>query len=179
MSAWMKIAHTDVGAGGAANIEFTNITGSYTDLIILLSARSNQGNVWDWLTVAFNGNAASYSGRRLYGSGTAVSSNTNGVSTYLENGLINGNTSTANIFANVLIYIPNYSGNTNKSVFIDSASENNGNEAYQHIGANLWANTSAITSITLDSQAGGSWQQYSSATLYGITSGSSGGVTVS
>jgi hypothetical protein len=179
MSAWTRIAHTEVGSGGAANIEFGSISGSYTDLAILLSVRGNQANIWDWLTIAFNGNAASYSSRRVYGSGNGVSENAQSVGSYIENGLINGNTSTSNTFANVLLYIPNYSGSTNKSVSIDSVSENNGTEAYALIGAALWANTAAITTVTLDSAAGGTWQQYSSATLYGITKGSSGGVTVS
>jgi hypothetical protein len=179
MSAWTVIAHTEVGSGGAANIEFGSISGSYTDLAVLLSVRGNQANIWDWLTIAFNGNAANYSGRRLYGSGNSVQSNSQSVSSYIENGLINGNTSTSNTFANVLIYIPNYSGSANKSVSIDSVSENNATEAYALIGAALWSNTAAITTVTLDSAAGGTWQQYSSATLYGITKGSSGGVTVS
>ena len=179
MSAWTVIGHTEVGSGGAANIEFTSIAGTYTDLAILLSVRGNQSNTWDWLTMQFNGNGSGYSSRRLYGTGSGVSSNTQGVSNHSENGLIDGNTATSNTFANVLIYIPNYAGNTNKSVSYDTVMENNATEAYALVGASLWSNTAATTSILLDSSAGGTWLQYSSATLYGITKGSSGGVTVS
>ncbi len=179
MSAWTAIAYTEVGSGGAASISFSSISGAYTDLALLLSVRSNQSNVWDWLTIELNGNTSGYSSRRLYGSGTGASGNSQSVTNYSENGLINGNTSTASTFANVLVLIPNYSGNKNKSVLIHSVSENNANEAYTLTGGSLWSNTSAITSIVIDSQAGGTWQQYSSATLYGITKGSSGGVTVS
>jgi hypothetical protein len=178
MSAWTALGRADVGSGGAATIEFSNISSSYSDLVIHLSVRGNQASAWDWLTIAFNGNAANYSSRRFYGSGSSVSSNSQSTSSYIENGLINGNSSTSNIFANVLIYISNYAGSSNKIISIESVSENNATEAYILGGAGLWSNTSAISSITLDSAAGGTWQQYSSATLYGILKGSSGGVTV-
>jgi hypothetical protein len=179
MSAWTVIAHTEVGSGGAANIEFNSISGTYTDLAILISGRSNRANPDDWLTIAFNGSSANYSGRRLYGSGSSVTSDQNALTTVIDSGLIDGNNATASTFASVLVYIPNYAGSTNKSVSIDSVMENNATEAYQLIGASLWSDTAAITSIVLDSRFGGTWQEYSSATLYGILKGSSGGVTVS
>lgn len=180
MSAWKVIGHTEVGAGGAANIAFNSIPGIYTDLVILLSVRGNQSSTWDWLTMQFNGVASDYSSTRVYGTGSGVSANIQSISSYFENGLINGNTSTANTFSSVLINISNYAGNKLKSVTYESVSENNATtEAYALKGASLWSNTAAITSIVLDSSAGGTWLQHSSATLYGITKGTSGGVTVS
>jgi hypothetical protein len=182
MSAWTVISHTEVPSGGAANIQFNSISGSYTDLVMLLSVRGSQNSTWDWLTISFNGDSGSnYSSRRVYGTGNSVSVNAQGVSTYIENGLINGNTSTSNTFSNVLIYIQNYSSTNNKLISINSVSEHNATtEAYALIGTALWgANSNPITSIVLDSSAGGTWLQNSSATLYGITKGSSGGVTVS
>jgi hypothetical protein len=48
-----------------------------------------------------------------------------------------------------------------------------------YVNAGLWNNTAPITSITLGSLNSASFVTNSSATLYGITKGSSGGVTVS
>jgi hypothetical protein len=78
-----------------------------------------------------------------------------------------GNGATASTFGNGEVYIPNYAGSTNKSMSADGVSENNGTEAYTDLIANLWSNTSAITSILLYPDSG-TWQQYSTATLYGI-----------
>ena len=179
MSAWTVIAHTEVGSGGATDIQFNSISGSYTDLALLCSLRTNRGDVWDWLKVNFNSNTLNYSARLLYGSGSSAQSVNNGITTYLQAALINGNSATSNTFDNVLIYIPNYSGSTAKSVSIDSVTENNATTAFQLIGAGLWNDNAAITSITLDQEIGTSFNQYSSATLFGILKGSSGGVTVS
>ena len=182
MSAWTVIAHTEVGSGGASSIEFTSISGSYTDLLIKCSLRTNRAaTFWDWLKLTFNGSATSYSGRVLYGNGAGSVStdNSGGITTYLQAALINGDTATASTFANTLIYIPNYSGNTNKSVSADGVTERNATDSFQSIFAGLWSNTNAITSVTLSMQEGTQFVQYSSATLYGITKGSSGGVTVS
>jgi hypothetical protein len=75
--------------------------------------------------------------------------------------------STANTFASGEIYIPNYAGSTNKSISADTAGEANTTVAYAQISAELWSNTSAITSITIYSNVG-NLAQYTTATLYGI-----------
>ncbi len=38
MSAWTVIAHTEVGSGGVADITFSSIAGTYTDLYLAVSA---------------------------------------------------------------------------------------------------------------------------------------------
>ena len=55
--------------------------------------------------------------------------------------------------------------------------ENNVTEGYQQIAAGLYNSTSAVSSIEIAS--GGSFVEYSSATLYGITAGSDGTTAVS
>jgi len=44
----------------------------------------------------------------------------------------------------------------------------NATAAIAVLGAGLWSNTAAITSITLFPENGTAWVQHSSATLYGI-----------
>ena len=82
---------------------------------------------------------------------------------------IEGTDSTANTFANGEFYIPNYAGSTNKSVSADGVTENNATAARATLTAGLWSNTAAINQITLLPIAGGTFAQYSTATLYGIS----------
>jgi hypothetical protein len=182
MSAWTVIAHTEVGSGGAANITFSSIPATYTDLYLVLSARFTSNNATD-VGMRFNGDstAAIYSMRMLYGTGSSAATASNSSSYLVWAAVSAGSSQTANTFGNAMIYIPNYAGSSNKSMTQDSVNENNATAATQMIGAGLWSKTDAITSILLDGVAssGGNFVQYTSATLYGITKGSSGGVTVS
>jgi hypothetical protein len=167
------VSTVTVGAGGAAAIEFTGIAGTATDLLILLSERhSVDGNT----RLTFNGSSSGYSMKRLSGTGSTVNSNEylSGVFIYMEG---QDNSYTASTFGNASIYIPNYAGSTNKSVSWDSVTENNNTTADQQIIAGVWANTAAITTVTL-SLPSGVFTQYSTASLYTITKGS-GGATVS
>jgi len=161
------IATVEVGAGGAATIEFTSIPATYTDLVVLGSCRTTVGGTTDETTLTFNGNTSGYSWKMLYGQGSSAASVQNPPSTAIYGVQINGDTSTSNTFGNFLIYVPNYVGNTNKSASIDAVQENNGTTAYMKMVAGLWSDTSAITSLKLSGQSG-NFKQYSTATLYGI-----------
>ena len=156
------IATVTVGSGGAANIEFTSIPATYTDLHIVASLRINGGSEADGFTLQFNNNSTGYTQRRLFGSGSTVTSDTATAALW-----VNGNGSTASTFSNVSVYIPNYAGSTNKSYSNDGVSENNGTTAYAALVAGLWSNTAAITSIKI-TPSSNSLVQHSTATLYGI-----------
>lgn len=176
-----KIATVTVGSGGASSIDFTSIPGTFTDLMVVLSGRLSVGYTGENLGLRFNGATSGYSDRYLVGSGSGTpgsgSNAWSGSSIYA--GQINATSSTANTFGNVSYYIPNYAGATNKSASIDFVYENNATTAQDGMVAGLWSSTSAITSVTLYAPGGAPFVQYSSATLYGVTKGSSGGVTVS
>jgi hypothetical protein len=103
--------------------------------------------------------------RYIQGDGSSAAS---GTGTASFGGLVNGNTATSSTFANMEWYIPNYAGSTNKSTSYDGVSENNGTLAYAGFYAGLWSNTSAITSLKIESGNGNTMLQYSTATLYGI-----------
>lgn len=168
---YVALATTTVGSGGAANIEFTSIPNTYTDLLIKISSRSTEnsgGDVTDILRLRFNSNATNYSVRNLEGDGSGAYSYDWGIgSTYGAIGDTVATPSTANTFGNTEVYIPNYAGSNNKSFSSDSVGENNAATARVSFAATLWSNTSAITTITL-TLAGGNFVQYSTATLYGI-----------
>ena len=169
------ISTVTVGAGGAASIDFTSIPGIYTDLMVVVSSRSTRSapNADDGLMVKLNGSTASFSGRTLYGTGSSA-----GSITTTESGVTSATSATSSTFGNANIYIPNYAGATNKSISIDSVAENNATSAGQRITATLWSNAAAITSVGVYA-ANGNLAEFSSASLYGVLKGSSGGVTVS
>jgi hypothetical protein len=161
MATFEKIATVDVGSGGAANIEFTSIPSTFTDLCVKLSARNSSTGEDIWIEI--NGSTVGFSNKLLYGTGSTALSTS--VTTYV--GAIPASTYTANTFSSTDIYIPNYAGATNKSISSDSTSENNATFALAVLSATLRSNTAAITSIKVYPNTG-SFVQYSSATLYGI-----------
>lgn len=161
------IATVTVGSGGAANIEFTSIPATYTDLLVMLSARSTRsGQVNSSARVYFNNSTSNFSTRDLLGNGSAVSS-----SSYSDGPLvyIPAATATASTFGNAYVYVPNYAGSTNKSYSIDYVAETNAATIdAQGIAAALWSDTAAITSIKFTEANSQNFAQYSTATLYGI-----------
>ena len=174
MLTYTKIATVTVGAGGTATIDFSNIPQTFTDLKIVTSIRTNNTGV----RVRFNGDTGTnYSWRRLDGSGSAAFSDSNTTygspyNTFAYWSMHNTTSDTANTFSNGELYVPNYSGSNYKSVSADAVQENNATAAYMAMQAGLWSSTAAINQITLTPDASSSplFQQYSTATLYGVGS---------
>ena len=158
------ISSVTVGSGGQANIEFTNIPDTYTDLVLKVSSRStntnaNSGYYYD---VTFNNTSANRSGIYLLRADNAVQS-----ASYTLWGTSSPSDFTASTFSNGELYIPNYAGSKHKSAQLDSVNENNSTTQRIVMSVGLWSDTAAITSIKL-AQAGGNFAQYSTAYLYGI-----------
>lgn len=164
MATHVLIQTVTVGSGGTASIEFAGIPQTYTDLKAVLSVRSSDGG--GSFRVYPNGATTNLSSRRLEGSGSAASSTSEASNIVVY--AVTLSSYTASVFSNIEIYIPNYAGSTNKSVSVDGVMENNATESYQNLVAGLWSNTAAITSLTL-TKTTGTFVQYSSASLYGIS----------
>lgn len=149
----------------ASSVTFSSIpqTG-YTDLKLVISARSDRSSVVDDIAISFNGSTASFTGSELYGDGSSAAS----ITTSRAAGVADGNTATASTFGNTEIYIPNYTGSTNKSFSVDGVQESNGTTSYAVMLAGLWSNTAAITSVGLAPLNGTNFLQHSTFSLYGI-----------
>lgn len=159
-----------VGAGGAANITFSSIPQTYTDLCIKVSGRSSRSNTTDTMFMKINNNSSvTNSHRRVYGIGsTPGSDNFTSTTTGMNIGGITANTATANTFSNQEVYIPNYTGSTQKSVSYDGTSEDNSTSGnFLVLQASLWQDTGAITSLVFQCDVG-NFIQNSTAYLYGI-----------
>lgn len=159
------LAEVTVGAGGAASIDFTSIPNTYTDLIIFTSLRTNANSGSDQMLLKFNTSTSNFTTRFVYGNASSTFSGT------LTNYAIPNNTTdqSINTFNNGYIYIPNYTSSVNKSYSADGTQESNSANVYSLLNAGLWSNTAALTSISLYPSSSGSYVQYSTATLYGIT----------
>ena len=164
---YIPIATVTVGSGGAASMDFTSIPNTYTDLLILVSARSALVDATGTLAFTLNGSTSGYTNRNLYGDGSSAGSYSNNTTNKAWAGIISGANATASTFGSALIYIPNYAGSNNKSFSSDVVMENNATLSYAVINAGLWSNSAAITSIGLNGN-GYNLAQYSTATLYGI-----------
>ena len=152
-----------VGAGGAAYIEFATIPSTYTDIKLIYSLRSDNGD--DYFALTLNGSSSSFTTRDIQGNGSnATSANrADNLLVYTQD----PSSMTSNTFSSGDIYFPNYAGSTNKSFSQDTAYENNSSGAGMALRAGLWSNTAAISTIRI-AKASGNFAQYSTAYLYGV-----------
>jgi hypothetical protein len=164
---FVKISTVTAGSA-VASLSFTSIPQTYTDLKIVFSGRSERtASAYDSLVVKFNSTATTYVARRLYGEGGSAGSDT--VTT--QQGAFSSDSTTANVFGSIEVYIPNYTSGNQKSTSSDSVAENNDGSAYGvQMIASKWDGTSAITQIDLSANSGSNLMQYTTATLYGIKS---------
>ena len=157
-----------------ATITFSSIPSSYTDLIVVCSAKNSRSDLAiSSMTVSFNntgGTAYSWTELTVTGlsSSTVGSARATGYP-YIDDIYITTAAGTADTFNSVEIYIPNYSGATNKLVSISSNTERNTANAYTAQIAGLFSNTAAINRIDLTT-AGYNFVSGSRFDLYGIKS---------
>ena len=160
-----------VGAAGASSVTFSSIPQSgYTDLLVKATVRHDSSGAGGDMNMTFNGSGGTaYSERSIFGTGASTASESFSSQANIPRaGFASKSTYTASTFSNSEFYIPNYTTANNKSLSIDSASENSSTtDSYIGGFAGLWSNTSAITSITFAPSAG-NFSQYSTFYLYGV-----------
>jgi hypothetical protein len=139
------------------SVTFTSINQTYKDLVIAISGNTSYNTSADAYQLSFNGATTGLSAVRLGGNGTSAYSDRHGTP-------YAGWISTAK--GADLINIMNYANTTTyKTAVTRSASRG----VYPQVGATavLWANTNAITSVTI-TDTSGNWQVGSTFTLYGV-----------
>ena len=154
-----------------ASVTFASIpqTG-YTDLKVVVSARSDYAGVVETCNLQINGvTTATYPSRYVQGDGAAASSATTNISGSVPIGVVTGNTATSSTFGSAEIYLPNYTDSSNyQSLSGDSVSENNATTSYTRLSAGLWQNNAAITTIAMFPYLGTNWLANSTFSLYGL-----------
>lgn len=175
----MKLIQTITLSQTATVVEFVSIPQTFTDLMLLISARGSVSNETPIFSLRINTSEDSVrSIRRMSGDGTTVFSLAP-TSTLVGN--IAGSLTTPNTFGNTSLYFPNYSENLIKVFSSDSVSENNGTNARQNIIALQQGITAPITRLEFTAQGTPTEGFVANSTflLYGITAGSDGITTVS
>ena len=147
-----------------ASVEFTSIPATFTDVLVLGSCRLVRATNGGALNVNFNGSSANLSGKDLWGNGSTTSSNSSGA----QVALIPGANTSASVFSNFQLYVPNYAGSANKSWSSDFTSENNATAGYDGFVAGLWSSTAAITAIKFLDNGAGNIDVNSTFYLYGV-----------
>lgn len=155
-----------------STVTFNNIPQVYTDLKIEISSRSSRSDqAFDNITFTFNSDTSSvYSDTLLYGIGSSATSLRNSNNNRNQSVVYQPtNFTTSNTFGNATIYVPNYTGSNFKSCTGDSNAENNSATAnILALGAGLWRNTAAVTSLQFSTGGAFTFIQNSTFSLYGI-----------
>ena len=157
------------------SITFTGISGAYTDLVLVVSARSTYAaaEVAGFIRLG-NGSidtGSNYSRTRLLGTGSAASSARASNLTATPWDAIPGSTSASGNFCTTIISIQNYSNTTTYKTFLIRANEPNN---YVEAEVGLWRGMSAINQVQIYGDGGGDLAVGSTFSLYGIANADQG-----
>jgi hypothetical protein len=159
-----------VSAGGISSISFTSIPAGYTDLKLVVSARTSQAATNDSGYLYFNSINTNYSNIFTYGTGSGSGSASNTTGIYISP--INGDSSSSGLFSATEIYISNYRSTTfAKTVTVNGVQESNAAASFMAISSGLWnpGTQQAIDTITLYPSTGPNWLEFSTFSLYGVS----------
>ena len=157
--------NTQTLGSAAASVTFSSIPQGYTDLVLVVSAKSNTATL-DYTRIRFNSDTGSnYSRTYLGGNGSSAYSGRDSNATSYIDGYAEATAS--GIYSPTIYNIQNYSNTTTyKTILSKGESANSGAGAI----VGLWRNTAAITSINISNLNGNSFDTGSTFTLYGIAS---------
>ncbi len=158
----MPITYTPIATYTApsaqANVTFSNISGTYTDLVLIITGTvSSEGAV----RFQCNGDTSTnYSTTLLYGNGTSPLSGRASNQNFGAVGRI------GTVVSNSIIHLMNYS---NTTTFKTVLSRGNTSNLFVTAQTTLWrATPAAITSIVLTPENAANWDTGCTFTLYGI-----------
>lgn len=167
MASSRRLIASQTLSSAASSVTFSGIPNTYTDLVLRVSARGDYSGSTISVYVYPNGTGTNTSFTRLdVLSGTISSGRFSGSGWVTRS---TGLSYTSDTFGSGEIYLPNYTASTNKPISAFGVGENNSASTYTiGVGAGLWSNTSAITSLLIDTQGAGNFVSGSSFFLYGL-----------
>ena len=157
-STYTPLATTTLGTA-AANITFSSISASYTDLVLITSVKYT--STTSHILVELNGDTGlNYSNTFVYGTGSSALSGRNA---NLNAGYL-GRADNPNYGVGIT-HFQNYSNTTTFKTWI---SRGDAPSTLTIAYVNLWRNTAAINSMKLVALSGQNFEAGSTFTLYGI-----------
>ena len=165
---YQLIASNTLGSN-TASVTFSSIPGTYTDLVLQLSGRSAYGTtgIIPYAVRLNNDTGANWSTTHIYTNFNGTLGSERLTSNQIRP-VIEPDGFTANTFGSAEIYIPQYTASINKPISAVGFAENNSASASATLGATLWRNTAAVTSIVIVDANGYNLLAGSSFYLYGI-----------
>jgi len=158
-----KLATTTLGSS-QASVNFSSISGSYTDLVLVSSILGTTSTSYSPRIQVNSDTGSNYSSTYLYGTGsTAGSGGTTGAS-FIYIGQLTGYFTTGEP-GTFITQFQNYSNTTTYKTIL-SRGNNTATDTSAIVG--LWQSTSAINAINIQFQSGTNLQAGSTFTLYGI-----------
>lgn len=169
---YFLIQRTTVGAGGVASITFSSIPQTYKHLQVRGLARSTAtGSGTESFLFQFNSDTSTnYSTHILYGNGTSASASGSANTSYFSCWDMPRAGELANAFGTIVMDVLDYT-NTSKyktSRALTGMDTNGSTYSYIDISSGNWRNTAAITTVYVY-PSGGSFAQYSTFALYGVS----------
>lgn len=166
-STYEAIFSTTVVGTSTGTITFSSIPATYTDLILVSSAKSLIAGATDSFGIAVNGIGSGYSRTYLEANGSAVTTGRQTAQIRIVSDYVMG---TAGSDYGVYTWnFMNYSNTTtNKTVLFRGSNASNAGGFNSEAIVYLVPTTSAITSLTIATMNGPNWAAGSTFTLYGI-----------
>ena len=160
-STYTPIATNTLGVA-TATVTFSSISGSYTDLVIVVNAKA--ATTAADVCFRVNGDSANnYSRTYLAGNGSAASSG--------RGSNVSFGRSSAESYMNTTelgVYILNFQNYSNTTTYKSVLCRGNRTGSGADATINLWRNTAAITSIEIGAEFTTNFASGSTFTLYGI-----------
>jgi hypothetical protein len=151
-----------VSPSGTATVDFTSISGSYTDLVLVMSgSMAAAANMFIRVGNGSLDTGSNYSITQITGSGSSASSGR--LSSQTEYKVTDGLFFDTSEQCNILVSFQNYSNTTTNKTWLSRA---NSAGIGVNAGVGLWRSTSAINTIRLYGSQ--NFQSGSKVTLYGI-----------
>jgi hypothetical protein len=165
---YYPIATTTLGSA-QSSVTFSSISGSYTDLVLVISGKEDVATGAGFgyvLGMQYNSDTGSnYSVTRLDGNGSSAASDRFTNQTSFDIGYYGGTGYTG--FSTSIIQIMNYSNSTTYKTMLNRMALPASGHVTTEVG--LWRSTSAITSIKVFFTDSNNIAAGSTFTLYGIT----------
>jgi hypothetical protein len=166
-----SLISSNVLGSSAASVTFSSIPATFTDLVLRVSARSDDATLnVRHLDIQVNGSSANnYSFTAIFGNGsTATSDRGSSTNPWQIRNSVPTSLNTSNTFCDSELYLPNYTGSVNKVAGSFGVAENNSASTGVRIAAtaHLRSVTDAVTSLVLATS--GNFVSGSSFYLYGI-----------
>jgi hypothetical protein len=164
-----ELISTAYGTGSSGTISFTSIPSTYKHLQIRGVGRQNTNGEQTDIGVRFNGSSASsYARHRLYGNGSAVSSQaTTSTESMILSEAIADYSATANVGWPVIIDVLDYANSTKNKTIRAMHGGSDNVSAIINFSSGFFNGTSAVSSIQLF-LSGGNYTTTSRFSLYGI-----------